>query len=107
MASVGAIGQQAHTNMSIIREYVEAHASEERRQRIATYYPVTPAPNRDPLRFDALLAELLAGVVEIMAEERAANAEAAKPKRGPGRPRKDATEPTSQDADMDATETTD
>ena len=85
---------------------IEEHGTEERRRRIATYFP-SPLPNAytEPQRHSTLQSEIIGGLAEIigrLAEQQTENAP-----RGPGRPRKVQPEAvavpveTSRDASMD------
>ncbi len=70
---------------------IEEHGSEERKRRLAAYYPA-PLPNavQEPLRHSALQSELIGGLAEIVGELAGSRTESAP--RGPGRPKKNAGE---------------
>lgn len=99
MASTAAMAAMALTNTNMARTIVEAHGSDERRERIGMYFPTTPSMTRDQVRYMAYQAELIAGLAEMY---ETLVSQPAAPKRGLGRPRKDQSTPTSQDADMEA-----
>ena len=91
MADPNVLAGQMLTNDQQTLAFVERHASDERRQRLTSYYaPPLPNAYTEPQRYAALQSELMAGLVE------AVEGMVSQPKRGPGRPRK-----VSQDASMD------
>ncbi len=83
MASTAALGAQALTNAETALAVIKAYGSEERRQRIETYYQVVPSPNQNPIAHAAFQSELIAGLAEMY---EALVSQPATPKRG--RPKK-------------------
>lgn len=68
MATTAKVGERAFDNANTARAVVEAHGSEERRQRLATYYSPAPAPTNKPVEFAAYQSDLLAGLSEIITD---------------------------------------
>lgn len=94
MADPNVLAGQMLTNDQQTLAFVERHASDKRRQRLASYYaPPLPNAYTEPQRYAALQSELMAGLVEAV---EGMVSQPATAKRGPGRPRK-----VSQDASMD------
>lgn len=105
MANANTLGMRVQQGTEAALAVIEAHGTEERKQRIRNgFHGSIPMPNRNPFAYAALTAEIMGGLSEIIETMATAQAAANAPKKR-GRPRKDG-EPveTSQHAAMDAVE---